>query len=121
MLEGEADLTNREKWKNAVTRERYTRSEREQRLLETPEGRAVLKKNLESARQSYLRALALDSGAAEAHRGLGYVFERQDRPVDAGKEFVIYLRTRPQAPDRAVVMNELKGINTAIKNGGKTK
>ena len=121
MLEGEADLTNREKWKNAVTRERYTRSEREQRLLETPEGRTVLKKNLESARQSYQRALALDPGAAEAHRGLGYVLERQDRSVDAGKELVIYLRARPQAPDRAVVMNELKGINTAIKNGGKTK
>jgi len=121
MLEGEADLTNREKWKNAVTRERYTRSEREQRLLETPEGQAVLKKNLESARQSYQRALALDPGAAEAHRGLGYVLKRQGRPVDAGKEFVIYLRARPGAADREVVMNELKEINSAIKNGGKTK
>ncbi|HEV8703271.1 MAG TPA: M48 family metalloprotease [Candidatus Polarisedimenticolia bacterium] len=121
LFEGEAGPTNKQKLRNAVTRERYTRSEREARLLETPEGRAAQKQNLDSAQQAYMRALALDPGAAEAHRGLGYVLKRQKRFVNAGKEFVIYLRARPAAHDKGVILNEMKDINAAIKTGGKTR
>ncbi|HEU4403434.1 MAG TPA: M48 family metalloprotease [Candidatus Polarisedimenticolia bacterium] len=119
MLGAEGDLTNRDKWKNLKTRVRYTRSERQEQLLETPEGQKNLRKNLEEARQSYQRALAIDPNAAEAHRGLGYVYKGMNRPFDAGREFVTYLKASPQAPDKPVILSELKEINTKIKKGGK--
>jgi predicted Zn-dependent protease len=118
LLGGEAELTNKQKMKTLRLKAYLTRSEREAKLLETQEGRDVLRRNLDLARQSYQRALAIDGSAAEAHRGLGYVFSRVGRPIDAGKEFVIYLKARPQAPDKPVILGEMKAINATLKNGG---
>ncbi len=118
LLGGEADLTNKQKVKNLRQKAYYTRSEREAKLLEAPEGRETLRKNLDLARQSYQRALTIDGSAAEAHRGLGHVYNRLGRPIDAGKEFVIYLKARPQAPDKPVILGELKAINATLKKGG---
>jgi len=118
LLGSEAALTNKDKVKTLRQKAYYTRSERDASLLETQEGRDTLRKNMDVARQAYQRALAIDGSAAEAHRGLGYVFKRVGRPIDAGKEFVIYLKARPQAPDKPVILGELEGINATLKNGG---
>jgi tetratricopeptide (TPR) repeat protein len=112
-------LTRREKRENVWARAALTREEREERRLETPEGRQALKRNLEQARQSYLEALRLDPGLAEARRGLGYALKGLGRPIDAGKEFVAYLKARPQAEDRPVVLAELQEINEQVKKGVK--
>lgn len=117
-LEGEAAPGNKEKVRALRARAWYTRSEREQRRLETPEGAAILKANLERAREAYLEALGIDPDCSEAHRGLGYVYTNLGRPKDGGREFVTYLKARPDAPDRQAILNELQGINDAIRQGG---
>jgi len=116
-LEGEQAPTNREKRASLRARAWYTRSEREARRLETGEGRAVLDANLAAARAAYERALALAPDAAEAHRGLGYVHSNLDRPAEAGRHFVTYLKARPDADDRQAILNELKAINDSMKKG----
>jgi tetratricopeptide (TPR) repeat protein len=117
-LEGEEAPTNKEKVRALRARAWYTRSEREGQRLETPDGRATQKANLEKARQAYLEALAIDPDCAEAHRGLGYVYTNLSRPKDGGREFVAYLKARPDAPDRRAILNELEAINDSIRQGG---
>ena len=121
ILGGESGPSDREK--RRAVRERYwmTRQERQARLSESPGGREALRRNLDRARQEFSRALALDPDLAEAHRGLGYVYEGLDRPKDAGIEFVTYLKARPQAPDRQAILNALQGINDQLRNGGKSR
>jgi regulator of sirC expression with transglutaminase-like and TPR domain len=118
LLAEEADLSDKEKRKNLRTRARLTRGEREAQRLATPEGRENLRQNLEKGRLSYLRALDLDPSFAEAHRGLGYVLEGLGRPAEAGREFVIYLRARPEASDGAIIAAHLKEITERLRKGG---
>lgn len=118
-IEGEAELTNKEKRRNLARRVYLTRDERQEKLLETDAGRQALRQNLDGARQSYLRALGLDPGLAEAHRGLGFTLEGLQRPREAGQEFVAYLRARPQAPDKPIIVDHLRQITDTLKRGGK--
>jgi predicted Zn-dependent protease len=115
------EQTNKAKWHRVYARGRYTRSELEEKRRATPEGQQNLRRNLEAARRSYLRALGLNPGLPEAHRGLGFVLDEMGRPVEAGREFVIYLKARPQATDRQVVLAQLAQINDKIKKGGRGK
>jgi predicted Zn-dependent protease len=112
-------LNRRQKRQALWARATLTRDEREGKRLETPEGRQALKRNLEQARQAYQEALRLQPGLAEARRGLGYALKGLGRPIDAGKEFVAYLKARPRAEDRAVVLAELQEINQQVKKGVK--
>jgi len=114
---GEQNLTNKEKKRNLAARIVLTRDERQERLLDTPEGRQTLKINLEAARKSYDKVLELDPGMAEAHRGLGYLNRALGRPIDAGTEFVAYLKARPDAADKAVIQAELRQITNEIRKG----
>jgi regulator of sirC expression with transglutaminase-like and TPR domain len=70
---------------------------------------------MEEARQIYLRALALEPDLAEAHRGIGLALCRLDQPEDAGKELLIYLRARPEAFDRPIILARVKELTEAIK------
>ena len=115
VIEGESAPTDREKRASLRARAWYTRSEREQRRLTTPEGRAALAANLGAARTAYQRALAIEPATAEAHRGLGYVLDNLGDPAGAGRHFVTYLKARPEAGDRQWILNELKAINASLK------
>ena len=117
LIEGEQVLTNREKRKNRIRRAYYTRAERQEVLLKTEDGRAARKKNMEKAVAEYRRALAIDPGLAEAHRGIGQALRVLGRPKEAGQELVIYLRARPDAPDKSLIVDELQTITGEIRTG----
>jgi predicted Zn-dependent protease len=112
---GESTATDQEKRDNVKERERLTRSEREAALLETPEGRENLRRNMEAARRSYDQALAIDPDLAEAHRGIGLALMRLDDPEGAGREILIYLRARPVAVDRPLMLAHLKELTRRIQ------
>ena len=112
---GEHTATNEEKKENVKERDRLTRSEREAARLETPEGQANLKRNMEAAQRSYTQALAIDSDLAEAHRGIGLALMQLDDPEAAGRELLIYLKARPLALDRPLMLAHLKELTKRIQ------
>ena len=111
----EAELSNRERLRNASRRVTRTRQERAAQLLETPEGQAALRANLGRARAAYQRALSLDASYAPAHRGLGEVAERLDEPRAAAASYVEYLRKAPDASDRAVIVARLRVLRDRLR------
>jgi predicted Zn-dependent protease len=111
------DLTNRDKRRNLRQRYFRTRVERNQRLLETDEGRAAFVANLGRAREIYEAILATDPTYAPAHRGLGEVYEALERPKDAGREYLEYVRQAPNADDRAVIIGRLTAIRNRLTRG----
>jgi predicted Zn-dependent protease len=117
-IEGEpAVVTDEEKRAALRRRASVTRDESRKVLQETPEGRLAIHTNNESALREYSRALEIDPGLAEAHRGKGYALEALGRRKEAGQEFVLYLRARPDAEDRPIVLEHLKGIRAGLKQG----
>ena len=120
-LEGEQELTRKDKRRALGNRYYRTREEWQASLLQTDEGRANQKENMEAAIVSYRRTLALDAGMAEAHRGLGFAYAGLDRHREAGQQFVVYLRARPNAPDKPLIVEQLKESTARIKNGGSSR
>jgi predicted Zn-dependent protease len=115
-IEGEqAVVTNKEKRAAQRRRAYLTRDESQRMLGETPEGQMAIRANNEAAVKEYARALSLDPGLAEAHRGRGYALEALGRPKEAGQEFVLYLRARPDADDKPLIVDRLKRITTTLK------
>ena len=110
-----ADLAKREKRELRKDRYKLTQEERKAARRSTPEGQEVLHVNLEASRLAYERALELDPDLAQAHRGLGYTFEELHRDLDAGKEFVKYLRLAPDAADKPIVLRHRQDITERVK------
>ena len=112
---GESAATDEAKKENLKERAKLTRSEWEAQRLATPEGQENLRRNLEAARRVYLHALELDPDAPGAHRGLGFALMGLDDPESAGREFLVYLRARPDAIDRPIILGHLKKVTETLK------
>lgn len=111
-----------EKDKRALAREkaRMTREEWQAKLAQAPDAQANLESNLSNADSAYRTATELDSSAAEAYRGLGNTRLMSKAYREAGQAFVQYLKLRPDAPDRAIVMDELRSIAAQLKSEQET-
>jgi predicted Zn-dependent protease len=108
------ELTNSDKKQNR----RDHRKTREQRLagqLATEEGRAAYAENLGHAEDAYARALAIDPSFAAAHRGLGDVYEQEQRAPDAAREYLIYVRSARDADDRSIVVGRLRALTVKLE------
>ena len=64
---------------------------------------------------AYRTAIELDPDAAEAYRGLGEAKLQLAEHRDAGQAFLQYLKLRPDAPDRALVLSDLRSIAEILK------
>jgi Zn-dependent protease with chaperone function len=112
----EGDLTNGQKRRAANQRVFKTRQERERALLATPEGKAALADHLAKAREAYMRTTSLAADFAPAYRGLGEVAERLGEPRAAAQAYVDYLQRAPDAEDRAVIVQRLRGLRDALRS-----
>ena len=108
------EATEADKKRNVKERARTTRVEREAALLATPEGVEQKRRNLDSARTEYRRTLDLDASIAEASRGLGLAAHGLGDLEEAGRAFVAYLRARPSATDRPVILRALQAITEGL-------
>jgi hypothetical protein len=70
---------------------RMTPEEEQKRLVESPEGQAALRDNEATAEQLYRSALQSNPDYADAHRGLGFLFEQEGKYSDAATEYQSYL------------------------------
>ncbi len=108
------DFTNRDRRKNLRRRYLRTPVEREARLLETEEGRQAYAENMQRAESIYQSVLARDPDFAAVHRGLGEVYEALNRPRDAARSYVQYVRSVPDADDRPVIMGRLSRLRDLL-------
>ncbi len=68
-----------------------TPEEEQKKLLEKPEGQAALRDNETMAEQLYKSALQGSPNYADAHRGLGFLFEQEGKYGEAATEYQSYL------------------------------
>lgn len=108
------EATEAEKKRHVKERAKTTRSEREAALLATPEGVEQKRINLAAARAEYRKTLELDASIAEASRGLGYAAHALGDLEEAGRAFLAYLRARPEATDRPVVLRALHAVTEGL-------
>jgi predicted Zn-dependent protease len=110
-----AQLTNSDKRQNRRDRVRRTRAQRLAELLQTEEGRAAYAANLKRSEETYQRVLAMDPTFAAAHRGLGEVYEQQQRNRDAAEAYLNYVKQAPEAADRPIVVSRLRTLTAKLK------
>lgn len=111
----EAPLSDKEKKKQVKIRSKMTRDELHAQAEQSPEARTIIEHNLAAAEAAYKKALELDQNAAEAHGGLGEIYLRRGMYRDSARELMTYLKLRPDAPDRSVVMEDLRDIALQVK------
>jgi predicted Zn-dependent protease len=110
-----AELSNSEKRQARRNRVKKTRAQRLAELLLTEDGRTAYAVNLGRAESTYEGVLALDPSFVAAYRGLGEVYEQQNRTRDAAQAYVTYVKAAPAAPDRQIVMTKLRALTTTLK------
>lgn len=93
---------------------KMTREEIDAELLATAEGRANRQRHLEEALAAYAQALEIDPNHADAHRGAGRVHYTEGRYREAGASLLRYLKLRPDALDRPIVIEKLKDIRNTL-------
>lgn len=112
------ELSNADRRRNAARRIYKTRQERAAARLATEEGQAALEHNLANAYDAYLAALELDPEHAPALRGLGEVQQARGDARGAARSYLEYLRKAPDAVDRPVVVERLRGLRDTLQTEG---
>ncbi len=110
-------MTEQEKRQQVKVRSKMTRDELRIQWESSPEAGVNIERNLAEAEKAYRIALDLDGNAVEAHAGLGEVYLRRGKYEDSARELMTYLKLRPQAPDRSVVMDDLRDLTQKIRAG----
>lgn len=111
----ETPLSNKEKKQQVKIRSKLTRDELRAQAEQSPEAKTNIEHNLAEAEKAYLAALDMDQNAVEAHAGLGETYLRGGKYRDSGRELMTYLKLRPEAPDRSIVMDDLRDIAAILK------
>jgi predicted TPR repeat methyltransferase len=62
-----------------------------------------------------MRTVALSADFAPAYRGLGEVAERLGETRAAAQAYVDYLQRAPDAEDRPVIVQRLRGLRDALR------
>ena len=87
---------------------KFTDQEYENTLAATPEGKAALSASQAQAETAYRRAIELDPGNAAAYRGLGFLYEKQQKLAQSAEEFRKYLELAPSALDAGQIHRRLE-------------
>jgi len=108
-------LSSGAKKKAAKTRAKRTLEEQETDLLATPAGQAAWKSNSAEAERLFLHALQLNRLNANAHRGLGMLYEKLNRKEEAANEYAAYLELAPNAIDTERIRRRFVLLKESLK------
>src|SRR2546423_1617504 len=111
----EKELTNSAKKDATKKREKRTAEEEERDLLATAEGKDNWQKHQQMAEQLYRRALNAENPVPMAHRGLGMLYEKLGRGIDAAAEYEKYLELSPSAIDRERIQRRIEALKEKLK------
>jgi beta-barrel assembly-enhancing protease len=95
-----------------------TEAEEQRQRLAMPEGAAIRERNLGEAERLYQSALQHNPQYADAHRGLGFLYEQESNPGGAAQEYRKYLEmTNSTSLDRLRIERRLAEVERASKQG----
>jgi beta-barrel assembly-enhancing protease len=87
---------------------KLTDQEYDNALIATPAGKAAMEASQKQSEEAYRKALELDPANAAAHRGLGFLYEKQRLPARCAEEFRKYLELAPNALDQLQIHRRLE-------------
>lgn len=87
---------------------KLTDQEYDNALVATPAGKAAMEASQKQSEEAYRKALELDPANAAAHRGLGFLYEKQRLPAQCAEEFRKYLELAPNALDQLQIHRRLE-------------
>lgn len=111
-----AELTESAKKKANRKRSKLTPEEEDTELMRTTTGTANWQQNQMRALEMYTRALEMDTTNAEAHRGLGLLYERAQKPQEAVAAYRKYLELRRDASDRKRIERRINALEKPVSN-----
>lgn len=82
-------------------------------MLAKRAGRAAWKENRKQADAAYQEAIQIDSSDAKAYRGLGFIYENEQKNHQAIADFEKYLQLAPQAWDRVKIEHDLAEMQSS--------
>src|SRR5258708_33481469 len=89
---------------------KMTIAEEEKELSSTTEGESTMRANRVLAEEIYKKALSVDPNSGVAHRGLGFLYEKLNRPQEAIVEFRKYVELQPNALDRGRISHRIEAL-----------
>jgi len=104
------ELTNKGKDEARKMMSKMTAQEYEAALLKAPGGQQTLESNQQMAEKNYRRALEISPELAGPHRGLGFLYEQEHKPVQSVEEFRKYLDLAPTAMDSPQIRRRLAAM-----------
>jgi predicted Zn-dependent protease len=89
---------------------KMTLIEYDRAILAGPHGSENWTANAGRAEEAFRKALEMDPRNASAHRGLGFLFERQDTRTEANEQFKKYLELAPNAKDARQIRMHIESM-----------
>jgi beta-barrel assembly-enhancing protease len=87
---------------------KLTDQEYDNALTATPAGQAAMQASQKQSEDAYRQALEIDPANASAHRGLGFLYEKQHLPSQCAEEFRKYLELAPNSLDQVQIRRRLE-------------
>jgi beta-barrel assembly-enhancing protease len=94
---------------------KFTPEEEEHQLMEKESGRATSRENQRSAEEAYQKALSIDPAHAKSYRGLGQLFEKEQKRNDAVLAYQKYLELQPNSLDAHQIQQRIEGLQRSLE------
>ena len=114
------ELTDQAKDATRKRMHKMTVAEYDKALFADPSGPAHWQGNLDRSEGAFRKALSMDPQNATAHRGLGFLFERNDARAEAIAQFEKYLELAPNANDARQIRMRLESLQKSF-SGAKSQ
>lgn len=110
----EQELSSSGKKEISSLERKFTREEQEGRLLAASAGQASWKENLQAAEEAYRMVLSIDPSHAATYRGLGQLFEKQQKKKEAIEAYGKYLELQSNALDQFQIRRRIESLQRSV-------
>ncbi len=105
-----SELTEKRKVETRKMMATMTPKVYERALLKAPGGPQTLQLNQQMAEKNYRKALEISPNLAGPHEGLGFLYEKEQKPEQSAQEFRTYLDLAPSALDSPQIRRRLAAM-----------
>jgi predicted Zn-dependent protease len=114
------ELTNKGKEATRKLMEKMTPQEYEAALLKAPGAQQTLESNQQQAEKNYRKAIELSPDLAGPHKGLGFIYQQEQKPEQSVPEFKKYLALDPSAVDSPQITRRIDALEKQTSGKSQT-